>query len=506
MANMFDYLDWFGDFDWYTVPFNEVDNLIFSQLSYLDLDGIVPAARGKDAWHSVTVTQAAQHYSELYPAENPADLGPLISAHTNALLPAMAATKRFRDVRLRGYEARLDLDTHEQFGAVCAELPDGTIYVAYRGTGDDLVGWLEDCEMSYKVVPSQEHALEYLQRMGYLTRGPLRVGGHSKGGNLAAYAVAFCKPQPRERVIDVWCNDSPGFENQVIPLDSVRPIVPLVHFYTPEFSVVGALFDHLVEPVVIKSSGNNIMEHSAIEWQVMRGNFVRGTSTDNGSALVRQTFNQLMDSRDLPGRKKLLDALYAALTQQGIHGMADMFSRGLAGINATMASVNSLDPDDREVMNNFLRGLIGAAVSNAVTETVTPVAKQLGQQLGQGLRGAVQALSKVAANVGTTSADAADGASSDGASADETGGTKVDGAKSDTATADPAGSATAGATAVKADSAGSATAADATDAAASETAGTVASSSEDTKSSSGATATGSATDAPGSSAATNATK
>ncbi|MDD5800030.1 MAG: DUF2974 domain-containing protein [Coriobacteriales bacterium] len=435
MANMFDYLDWFGGFDFYTVPFNEVDNLIFSQLSYLDLDGIVPAAQGKDAWHSVTVTQAAQRYSDLYPAENPADLGPLISAHTNALLPAMAATKRFRDVRLRGYEARLDLDTHEQFGAVCAELPDGTIYVAYRGTGDDLVGWLEDCEMSYKIVPSQEHALEYLQRMGYLTRGPLRVGGHSKGGNLAAYAVAFCKPQLRERVIDVWCNDSPGFENQVIPLDSVRPIVPLVHFYTPEFSVVGALFDHLVEPTVIKSTGNNIMEHSAIEWQVMRGNFVRGTSTDNGSALVRQTFNQLMDSRDLPGRKKLLDALYAALTQQGIHGMGDMFSRGLAGINATMASVNSLDPDDREVMNNFLRGLIGAAVSNAVTETVTPMAKQLGQQLGQGLRGAVQALSKVAANVGTSDTDTADDASTADASTAE-----ADAAKADATTSENAAS------------------------------------------------------------------
>lgn len=443
MANMFDYLDWFGGFDFYTVPFNEVDNLIFSQLSYLDLDGIVPAAQGKDAWHSVTVTQAAQRYSELYPAENPADLGPLISAHTNALLPAMAATKRFRDVRLRGYEARLDLDTHEQFGAVCAELPDGTIYVAYRGTGDDLVGWLEDCEMSYKIVPSQEHALEYLQRMGYLTRGPLRVGGHSKGGNLAAYAVAFCKPQLRERVIDVWCNDSPGFENQVIPLDSVRPIVPLVHFYTPEFSVVGALFDHLVEPTVIKSTGNNIMEHSAIEWQVMRGNFVRGTSTDNGSALVRQTFNQLMDSRDLPGRKKLLDALYAALTQQGIHGMGDMFSRGLAGINATMASVNSLDPDDREVMNNFLRGLIGAAVSNAVTETVTPMAKQLGQQLGQGLRGAVQALSKVAANVGTTDTDTADDASTADASTAQEETAKADATTADAIKANSAGSAAA---------------------------------------------------------------
>ncbi|MGN0055264.1 MAG: Mbeg1-like protein [Atopobiaceae bacterium] len=481
MANMFDYLDWFGGFDFYTVPFNEVDNLIFSQLSYLDLDGIVPATQGKDAWHSVTVTQAAQRYSDLYPAENPADLGPLISAHTNALLPAMAATKRFRDVRLRGYEARLDLDTHEQFGAVCAELPDGTIYVAYRGTGDDLVGWLEDCEMSYKIVPSQEHALEYLQRMGYLTRGPLRVGGHSKGGNLAAYAVAFCKPQLRERVIDVWCNDSPGFENQVIPLDSVRPIVPLVHFYTPEFSVVGALFDHLVEPTVIKSTGNNIMEHSAIEWQVMRGNFVRGTSTDNGSALVRQTFNQLMDSRDLPGRKKLLDALYAALTQQGIHGMGDMFSRGLAGINATMASVNSLDPDDREVMNNFLRGLIGAAVSNAVTETVTPMAKQLGQQLGQGLRGAVQALSKVAANVGTSDTDTADDASTADAST-----AQEDVAKADATMAENAAS-TSGA-------------------AASGAMGTATPGKASTASSSDTATVGSASDAPDSSAETSAAK
>lgn len=481
MANMFDYLDWFGGFDFYTVPFNEVDNLIFSQLSYLDLDGIVPAAQGKDAWRSVTVTQAAQRYSDLYPAENPADLGPLISAHTNALLPAMAATKRFRDVRLRGYEARLDLDTHEQFGAVCAELPDGTIYVAYRGTGDDLVGWLEDCEMSYKIVPSQEHALEYLQRMGYLTRGPLRVGGHSKGGNLAAYAVAFCKPQLRERVIDVWCNDSPGFENQVIPLDSVRPIVPLVHFYTPEFSVVGALFDHLVEPTVIKSTGNNIMEHSAIEWQVMRGNFVRGTSTDNGSALVRQTFNQLMDSRDLPGRKKLLDALYAALTQQGIHGMGDMFSRGLAGINATMASVNSLDSDDREVMNNFLRGLIGAAVSNAVTETVTPMAKQLGQQLGQGLRGAVQALSKVAANVGTSDTDTADDASTADASTAE-----ADAAKADATTSENAAS-TSGA-------------------AASGAMGTATPVKASTTSSSDTATVGSASDAPDSGAETSAAK
>lgn len=388
MANMFDYLDWYGDFDLHTVPFNEVDNLILCQLSYLDLEGIVPSLDEEDTFKSVTVAEAAERYAELHPATAPSDLGPLISSDTNTLLTCMAAGQRFHDVRLHAYDARLDLDTHEQFGALCAELGDGSVYVAFRGTKDELVGWVEDCEMSYKVVPSQEHAVRYLAHVGGLTSGPLRVGGHSKGGNLAAYAVSRADEELRSRVVEVWCNDSPGFEGQVVPLATLEPIVPLVRFYTPEFSVVGSLFQHLVEPTVIKSTGSGVMEHSAVEWQVMRGSFVRGGSTDNGSARVREAFARLMDSRDLAGRKRLLDALYAGLVAQGITSMDDMFSRGLAGINATLASVNALDEDDRQTVRTFLGGIVGATVVNAVTDAVAPVARQL----GDGLRDAVKAL------------------------------------------------------------------------------------------------------------------
>ena len=38
MSNILDYLDWYGELSLGTVPFNEVDNLILAQLSYLDLD------------------------------------------------------------------------------------------------------------------------------------------------------------------------------------------------------------------------------------------------------------------------------------------------------------------------------------------------------------------------------------------------------------------------------------------------------------------------------------
>jgi hypothetical protein len=42
MANLFDYIAWRGDLKFNRSPFNPVDNLVFSQLSYLPMDGIVP--------------------------------------------------------------------------------------------------------------------------------------------------------------------------------------------------------------------------------------------------------------------------------------------------------------------------------------------------------------------------------------------------------------------------------------------------------------------------------
>ena len=39
--NMCDYLAWRGDLTFTNAPFNEVDALIFSQLSYLHFDGLV---------------------------------------------------------------------------------------------------------------------------------------------------------------------------------------------------------------------------------------------------------------------------------------------------------------------------------------------------------------------------------------------------------------------------------------------------------------------------------
>ena len=40
MASILAYIEWRGDLAFCTSPFNEVDNLVFSELAYLDFQGI----------------------------------------------------------------------------------------------------------------------------------------------------------------------------------------------------------------------------------------------------------------------------------------------------------------------------------------------------------------------------------------------------------------------------------------------------------------------------------
>jgi hypothetical protein len=382
MADMFDYLEWYGDFDFQTVPFNEVDNLILAQLSYIKLDGALTA----DETLLLSEAQERVVQAHLRPSQDEGshgaeldlpDNGPLISSRTNALLGAMAAAgRRFQDAHIGWYESRLSEKDHEQFAALTVLLPDGSCYLSFRGTDDTLVGWIEDCEISYRIIAAQTDALAYLRRVAKLTCGPFRVGGHSKGGNLAAYAAALA-PELDARIIEVWCNDSPGFDDAVIPLSTFERLRNRIHLFTPEYSVVGALLSHSVEPIVINSAGKGVMEHSMVDWQVMRGEIVRGGDIHPGSIRVGKAFQQLLKSRDIAGRKQFIDELYEACLAHDIHTISDMMGASPLSMHALTDSLRSLDNDNREAMYDFLWGAMGGAVLGAAEESAAHANKAL---------------------------------------------------------------------------------------------------------------------------------
>ena len=68
------------------------------------------------------------------------------------------------------------LDQQTQFAALTFRLPDSTLYLAFRGTDDTLVGWKECFAMSYAFpVPAQALAQDYLVQVAQRHPGRLRA-------------------------------------------------------------------------------------------------------------------------------------------------------------------------------------------------------------------------------------------------------------------------------------------------------------------------------------------
>lgn len=386
MADMFDYLDWFGDFDFDVVPFNEVDNLILSQLAYAKFDGalgpdeLLPTGEAQRRFVQANTVrhepEPGQDGDATETVELP-DLGPLISPLTNDLLGRLAtAGRRFATAEVGYYTSIFSEERREQFCALSVALSDGSTYVAFRGTDDSVVGWIEDCDLSYRVTPSQTDALAYLRRVAQLTTGPLRVGGHSKGGNLAAYAAALA-PELDDRIVELWCNDSPGFDDDVVALSHFERLRGRTRLFTPGFGVVSSMLTNVFPAEVVMSCETGIMEHSAMSWQVMRGSLVRAEQAQPGSITMGDGFRQLTADLDLEGRRDLTDKLFEATVGGGLHTLADLSDPTKFDVRTLTGLFSSLDDDKRKALGDFLRSVAGGAVRGAADDTAARATKAL---------------------------------------------------------------------------------------------------------------------------------
>ena len=273
MANILDYLDWRGDLTLAERGFNEVDNLLMAELCFLDFSGIVPA----DFSAPAPLPEAMRAYDRLRPQET---MGVLVPEQIPELGRKMAASRRFSDLTLCGYVSRIDEETQTQFSALTLLLPDKTAYIAFRGTDDTIVGWKEDFNLAFlPVVPAQRMAAAYLRAAAQaLPSQPLRVGGHSKGGNLAVYSAVFCGESVQNQLMRVYNNDGPGFRTSLLGLPEHKNVADKITTILPESSVVGMLLEHEERYEVVRSTQSGLWQHDGFSWQV-RGEQFPGTPT-----------------------------------------------------------------------------------------------------------------------------------------------------------------------------------------------------------------------------------
>ena len=287
MGTILDYLAWRGDLDFAVSPFNEVDNLILAELAYTKMETIVP---GIDDAETVPIRDICSAYERMqYRVEGNAN-------DAYPLLRSAAATLRFADIRAGAYVNKIDAEKNIQFAAVCFYLPDGSSYVAYRGTDNTLVGWREDFTIAYlSETPGQYEAVRYLERIAARTQGPLRVGGHSKGGNLAIYASAFCSKAAGERILTVYSNDGPGFNRSVVDSPEYGDVLDKVCLIIPESSLIGILLSNKDEKKIVKSTANGMQQHYPYTWEVLGKNFVEAEGQSQASLFLDETLDRWVE-------------------------------------------------------------------------------------------------------------------------------------------------------------------------------------------------------------------
>ena len=251
---MHEYLRWRGDLSFDADPFNEVDNLILAQLSYVDFDGIV-SEYGED---KISLTEVCDRYWELHTEEEIRMRESFVKLSPFLLKP-MAATERFAGMKLSGYVNHVEKSSEGQMSAIRFELDDGTTYVAFRGTDETIIGWKEDFNLSYMLrTEGQRLAVEYLNRNFRDTSLRLRVGGHSKGANFAVFASAFALPEVRAQIEAVYTNDGPGFLEEITETEEYKNVLFKTINIIPSVSIIGRLLNSSMKPIVVKSSGKGI--------------------------------------------------------------------------------------------------------------------------------------------------------------------------------------------------------------------------------------------------------
>ena len=350
MASMFDYLQWRGDLSFTQDPPNAVDALIFSALSYIQFGGSVE----REPRNPMLLRNAAEEFFLLE------DFKSRVRVEKDLELLRMAAeTVRFGYSRLCMYQDHYIPQQETQFAAVTFLLDDGSAFLAFRGTDDTLIGWKEDFNMSFQqTVPAQRLALQYTRNVASEYMVPMRLGGHSKGGNVAVFAAARSSPMIQQRILEVYNNDGPGFTDYMIGDPGYIAMVPRIKTFVPQSSVIGMLLEHEEPYTVIRSKQVSLLQHEPYSWEIMGKSLIPVQEMTIDSRFLDVAIKIWFSEMTNQERNRLVDVMFGLLGTGGVETtMEILHPKNIRNYLKTLSE----DENMRKILSTEFQGFIEAA-------------------------------------------------------------------------------------------------------------------------------------------------
>jgi hypothetical protein len=346
--NIYDYIKWRGDLlidD--THPLNEVDKLILSRISYLPFEHIKLSKRE-------TLGKLCEKFIEV-------DKNKYLIEGDYKFVELLIDSPRFNKLVITDYEYSYDKELEEQFGAVSIHLRDDLIYISFLGTDEKIAGWKEDFNLcTLENIPSQLDALDYLNRMNLKYKNyKFRLGGHSKGGNIAIYAGLMYE---NKNIISLDCYDGPGFFNSFYDNIKNKDLLKNSNCYLPKDSIVGRILEHKENIIVVDSSGNGIWQHDIFTWYVDKYNIIKYDNLSSGSNAIYETLKNMIDLTTASQRKIFFDSIFSLIYSTGKDSFKEVSL--LKSIPKLLSTYKNFDENDRKLVNKFIVEFIKTYIIN----------------------------------------------------------------------------------------------------------------------------------------------
>ncbi len=338
--NVIQYIKKHKDEDFNTFKFTEVDSLILSLIPYINYTNIIPSFKEK----KIALKDVVKKMND-----NQVKYRGVFISNTFKMLNLMAKTKRYGDALLYNYMNVVNEEM--QFGAVTIRLNDKSKFAAFAGTDSSIIGWEEDFKMAY-LYPgaSQKYAAIYLNKAIKLIDRTVRVGGHSKGGNLAISSVMNAKFYIRRKIKSIYNFDGPGFLKAQVDSKEYKRISNKIKMFVPAESIIGMILYHQSEYTVVKAKGFNILQHDAFNWLCTDSSFIKDKQNKRSKSLELKLTKKL---EELPteDRVNLIKNMFSIFKNNDIKDTKEI---KITKIFKLIKSFKALDKETQNMLTELL--------------------------------------------------------------------------------------------------------------------------------------------------------
>ncbi len=335
------YIEEYGDIPFSSKEINNIDYAIFSVLSYVDFEDII-----KDI--KIPLGEALTKFIFFADRKEFVKKG-FVQKELFEFVTRIVDKKRYKDLLVSDYVYKLT--DNEQFGALTIHLSKREKIISFEGTDDKLVSWEEDFAFANtSLAPADKDAINYLNRIIKIFDKKIIVVGHSKGGRLSVTSSMYVSKFKQDKIKEIYSFDGPGLLASELTKNEYLRIKHKIKHFIPNYSLVGMVFNHNVEDIVVKATYVDIRAHSVFSW-IVAGNDFQKSELSDISKKWHKSVDEWLKIYTPDERKAIFRQVFNTFRDLGYVRLTEIFH--VKNILNIILKTRKYDDDTKRILKNF---------------------------------------------------------------------------------------------------------------------------------------------------------